>query len=280
MPKASPGLQWPRAASPSSAAATPRRKAHQRAQFSRALREAGFTVVSGLALGVDGAAHEGALEAPRPPARHRRGGRHRLDRVYPKRHLDLAHRIARRGLLVSEYPLGTPPLAENFPQRNRIIAALAQGTLVVEAALQSGSLITARSAGTGQGSVRHPRLHPLAAGARLPRAAPQGAKLVETAQDVLEELAPSAAAAPVVAPDAMRLHAASSKTRCSKRWASTRSASTRWSRAPASPRPRCRPGCSNSNSRARRAPAWRPLYQRIASTCPAHGAAATLRGKH
>ena len=111
--------------------------------FSRALGEAGLSIVSGLALGVDGAAHEGALESLA-------AGSERLatvavvgtglDRVYPKRHLELAHRIARQGRLLSEYPLGTPPLIANFPRRNRLIAGLAQGTLVVEAALRSGSL--------------------------------------------------------------------------------------------------------------------------------------------
>jgi DNA processing protein len=170
-------------------------------------------VVSGLALGVDGAAHEGALEgaAADQLATVAVVGTG-LDRVYPSRHLDLAHRIARRGLLLSEYPLGTPPLAENFPQRNRIISALAQGTLVVEAALQSGSLITARMAAEQgrdvfaiPGSIHSPQARGCHALLK------QGAKLVETAQDVLEELAPSAAAAPVVAPDAMPLDAASSE---------------------------------------------------------------------
>ncbi len=112
-----------------------------------------------------------------------------LDRVYPKRHLGLAHRIAASGLVVSELPLGTPPLAHNFPRRNRIISALSQGTLVVEAALQSGSLITARLAlEQGKevfaipGSIHAPQSRGCHALIR------QGAKLVESAQDVLEEL--------------------------------------------------------------------------------------------
>jgi DNA processing protein len=112
-----------------------------------------------------------------------------LDRVYPKKHLALAHRIARRGLIISECPFGTPPLAANFPKRNRILAGLAQGTLVVEAALQSGSLITARlAAEQGKevfaipGSIASTQSRGCHALIR------QGAKLVETAQDVLEEL--------------------------------------------------------------------------------------------
>jgi DNA processing protein len=112
-----------------------------------------------------------------------------LDRVYPKQHRDLAHRIAERGLILSEYPLGTPPLTENFPRRNRVISALGLGTLVVEAALKSGSLITARlAAEQGKevfaipGSIHSPLSHGCHALIR------QGAKLVETAQDVLEEL--------------------------------------------------------------------------------------------
>jgi DNA processing protein len=167
-------------------------------RFGQALAEAGLTVVSGLALGVDGAAHEGALAGAAP-------GRLAtiavvgtgLDRVYPKQHLQLAHRIAERGLLVSEYPLGTPPLAPNFPRRNRLIAALSQGTLVVEAALQSGSLITARlAAEQGKevfavpGSIHSTQARGCHALLR------EGAKLVENAQDVLEELRGVAAAAP------------------------------------------------------------------------------------
>lgn len=154
--------------------------------FAAALSQSGLVIVSGLALGVDGAAHEGALQGTAGTVAVVGTG---LDRVYPKRHLTLAHRIVRRGLLLSEHSLGTPPLAANFPQRNRIIAGLAQGTLVVEAALQSGSLITARLASEAgrdvfaiPGSIHSPQsrgCHWLIK---------QGAKLVDSAQDVLEEL--------------------------------------------------------------------------------------------
>ncbi len=155
-------------------------------QFAYALGQSGVCVVSGLALGVDGAAHEGALEAGAPTIAVVGTG---LDRVYPSRHRDLAHRIAAQGALVSEYPLGTPPLSPNFPKRNRIIAGLSQGTLVVEAALQSGSLITARQAAEQgrevfaiPGSIHSPQARGCHALIR------QGAKLVESAQDILEEL--------------------------------------------------------------------------------------------
>ncbi len=160
-------------------------------QFAQALSQAGLTIVSGLALGIDGAAHEGALTAPTDA-----GDRlltvavvgTGLDRVYPKSHHALAHRICAQGLIVSEYPLGTPPLAANFPRRNRLIAGLSRATLVVEAALQSGSLITARlAAEQGKevyaipGSIHATQSHGCHALIR------QGAKLVETAQDVLED---------------------------------------------------------------------------------------------
>lgn len=154
--------------------------------LARHLGEAGVCVVSGLALGIDGAAHEGALESSSHTLAVVGTG---LDRVYPKRHLALARRIAQQGALVSEYPIGTPPLAPHFPQRNRIIAGLTQGTLVVEAALQSGSLITAEQAlQMGRdvfaipGSIHAPQSKGCHALIR------QGAKLVESAQDVLEDL--------------------------------------------------------------------------------------------
>ena len=154
--------------------------------FAAALGTQGWVVVSGLALGVDGAAHEGALDAGAATVAVVGTG---LDRVYPARHRKLAHRIAAQGVLVSEFAPGTPPLPENFPMRNRIIAGLSQGTLVVEAALQSGSLITARLASEcGRevfaipGSIHSPQSQ----GCHL--LIKQGAKLVETAQDVTEEL--------------------------------------------------------------------------------------------
>lgn len=167
--------------------------------FAHALYRAGLTVVSGLALGIDGAAHQGALDGiTNDPGQHGRPGQRPatiavvgtgLDTVYPKRHHQLAHAIAKQGMLLSEYPLGTPPLAANFPRRNRIISALSHGTLVVEAALKSGSLITARlAAEQGKevfaipGSIHsvHVRgCHELIR---------QGAKLVETVQDILDEL--------------------------------------------------------------------------------------------
>ncbi|MBI2745874.1 MAG: DNA-protecting protein DprA [Burkholderiales bacterium] len=160
-------------------------------QFAQALGQAGLTIVSGLALGVDGAAHEGALaghaQAPDRLATVAVVGTG-LDRVYPKGHRELAHRICEHGLLISEYPLGTPPLAANFPRRNRLIAGLSSATLVVEAALQSGSLITARlAAEQGKdvfaipGSIHATQSHGCHALIR------QGAKLVESAQDILEE---------------------------------------------------------------------------------------------
>ncbi|MCJ0765846.1 DNA-processing protein DprA [Variovorax terrae] len=169
---------------------TPQGAANAR-QFARALSAAGLTVVSGLALGVDGAAHEGALEGAAPDA-----GLATiavvgtgLDRVYPKQHLELARRIARRGLLISEYPLGTPPLAANFPRRNRLIAGLSRGTLVVEAALQSGSLITARLAvEQGKDVFAIPGSIHATQSRGCHALIKQGAKLVESAQDVLEEL--------------------------------------------------------------------------------------------
>jgi DNA processing protein len=159
-------------------------------KFAECFVQSGFAVVSGLALGVDAAAHEGALDGARagqfPTIAVVGTG---LDQVYPSRNLPLSHRIVEHGLLVSEYPIGTPPLAANFPKRNRIIAALSRGTVVVEAALKSGSLITAGQAlEQGKdvfaipGSIHSPQSRGCHALLK------QGAKLVETAQDVLEEL--------------------------------------------------------------------------------------------
>jgi DNA processing protein len=160
--------------------------------FAQAFVEAGITVISGLALGIDGAAHAGALDAaaalPDRPATVAVVGTG-LDRVYPAQHRELAHRIAAQGLIVSEFPLGTPPLNKNFPKRNRLIAGLARGVLVVEATLRSGSLITARLAVEHgrevfaiPGSIHAPQSRGCHALIR------QGAKLVESVADVLDEL--------------------------------------------------------------------------------------------
>ncbi|NNF40191.1 MAG: DNA-protecting protein DprA, partial [Woeseiaceae bacterium] len=156
--------------------------------FSEHLARQGFSIASGLADGIDTAAHRGALKA---------GGTtvaflgHGIDRVYPAANRELAHAIAASGALVTEYPLGARPLRRHFPERNRLISGVSLGTLVIEAARQSGSLITARmAADQGRevfalpGSIHNP----LARGChRLIR---QGAKLVETADDILNELAP------------------------------------------------------------------------------------------
>lgn len=182
---------------------TPQGASHARA-FARALGEAGLPVVSGLALGIDGAAHLGALDAAgdAPVLATVAVVGTGLDRVYPARHRDLAHRITLQGLIVSELPLGTPPLTQNFPKRNRLIAGLARGTLVVEAALASGSLITARlTSEQGKevfaipGSIHSPQSRGCHALIR------QGAKLVESVNDILEELPPLAPAARTVAND-------------------------------------------------------------------------------
>ncbi len=158
--------------------------------FAAHLARAGLTITSGLALGIDGAAHEGALAASGKTIAVTGTG---LDRVYPPRHRELAHRICAAGALLSEYALGTPPRAENFPVRNRLISGMSLGVLVVEAALKSGSLISARLA-TEQGrevfAIPGSIHSPLARGCHaLIR---QGAKLVETANDIIEELGPLA----------------------------------------------------------------------------------------
>lgn len=155
--------------------------------FARALGQAGVCVVSGLALGVDAAAHEGALQAPAPTLAVVGTG---LDRVYPRHHADLARRIVGGGgALISEYPLGTPPLPHHFPRRNRIISGLSEAVLVVQATLRSGSLITAQQAlEQGRDVMALPGSIHEAQSKGCHALIRQGAKLVESAQDVLEEL--------------------------------------------------------------------------------------------
>jgi DNA processing protein len=167
--------------------------------FGKHLSQAGLTVVSGLALGIDGAAHEGALDGRASTIAVMGTG---ADRIYPARHRALAHRIAEHGLLLTEFDLGMPPRPENFPQRNRIIAGLARGTLVVEAALPSGSLSTARAAVEAgrevfaiPGSIHSPQSRGCHALIK------QGAKLVESAEDITTELRWGTAAAAGEAPD-------------------------------------------------------------------------------
>ncbi len=165
--------------------------------FARALSGAGWTITSGLALGIDAAAHEGALQGGAGTVAVVGTG---ADIVYPARHRALADRIAADGLIISELPLGTPPSAGLFPRRNRLIAGMSHGVVVVEAALQSGSLITARLAGEfGREVFAIPgSIHsPLSRGCHaLIR---QGALLVESAREVIDEL-PALTAAPVVDP--------------------------------------------------------------------------------
>ncbi len=165
--------------------------------FAKSLSDAGLCIISGMAHGIDAAAHRGALRGQ---------GNNQgssiavvgtgLDKIYPAANRDLAHALAQQGALISEFPLGTPPLPANFPRRNRIISGMSLGCLVVEASLQSGSLITARLAlEQGRdvfavpGSIHAPQSKGCHALLK------QGAKLVETAQDILEELG-----APLIAP--------------------------------------------------------------------------------
>lgn len=171
-------------------------------QFAKYLAENGLVITSGLALGVDAAAHQGALAAGGLTIAVCATG---LDRVYPAQHRALARQIVQEGALISEFPLGTPARAQQFPSRNRIISGLSLGTLVVEAALRSGSLITARLASEQNrevfaipGSIHNP----LARGChQLLR---QGAKLVESGAHILEELGPQLS----VAAQKMRAQAA------------------------------------------------------------------------
>ncbi|CUJ22536.1 DNA-processing protein DprA [Achromobacter xylosoxidans] len=181
-------LQGPALAVVGARNATPGGQENARA-FARHLAGSGWRVVSGLALGIDAAAHEGALDAGSGGAGTVAVMGTGIDRIYPARHRDLAHRIAAQGALVSELPLGTGALPQHFPKRNRIVAGLARGVLVVEAARQSGSLITARLAGESgrevfaiPGSIHSPLSRGCHALIR------QGAKLVETAADITDEL--------------------------------------------------------------------------------------------
>ena len=155
-------------------------------EFSASLCNSGLCVVSGMALGIDGAAHRGALKSNGATIAVVGTG---LDIVYPARHRELAHKIAERGLIISEFPLGTPSKAQNFPRRNRLISGLSLGCLVVEANIDSGSLITARLA-TEQGrdvfAIPGSIHSPVTKGCH--QLIKQGAKLVESTQDILEEI--------------------------------------------------------------------------------------------
>lgn len=166
---------------------TPTRNGSELAyEFANHLGKTGFCITSGLALGIDGEAHKGAVSANAPTIAVTATG---LDRVYPARHRELAHQITQTGAIVSEFPIGTSVRSQHFPQRNRIISGLSIGTLVVEAAIQSGSLLTAkyaleqaREVFAIPGSIHNP----LTKGCHhLIR---QGAKLVENADHIIEEI--------------------------------------------------------------------------------------------
>ncbi|MHB1676393.1 MAG: DNA-processing protein DprA [Sulfuriferula sp.] len=154
--------------------------------FAHSLAEAGLTIISGLATGIDTAAHHGGLRGTASTIAVVGTG---LDIVYPARNKTLAHALAENGAIISEFPLGTPSIASNFPRRNRIISGMSLGCLVIEAALQSGSLITARLASEqGREVFAIPgSIHsPIARGCHA--LIKQGAKLVESAQDIMDEL--------------------------------------------------------------------------------------------
>jgi DNA processing protein len=178
-------LNHPAIAMVGSRSATPQGEKNAE-DFAMNLCNQGLCVVSGMALGIDGAAHRGALKANGATIAVVGTG---LDIVYPARHRDLAHKIAERGLIISEFALGTPSKAQNFPRRNRLISGLSLGCLVVEANVDSGSLITARLA-TEQGrevfAIPGSIHSPVAKGCH--QLIKQGAKLVENTQDILEEI--------------------------------------------------------------------------------------------
>lgn len=169
--------------------------------FAHALSDAGFTIISGLALGIDAAAHRGGLAGAGASVAVIGTG---IDRIYPARNKALAHQLAENGLIVSEFPLGTAPLPGHFPRRNRLISGLSRGVLVVEAAPDSGSLITARVA-TEQGrevfAIPGSIHSPLARGCHA--LIKQGAKLVESAADILDELAWQQRLTPPILPETM-----------------------------------------------------------------------------
>ncbi len=168
------------------------------ADFAAHLARAGLAVTSGLALGIDAAAHRGALGAGGPTVAVLGCG---LDRVYPPENASLAREIvAQGGALVSDFPVGTPPLKPNFPRRNRLLSGLAVGTLVVEAALRSGSLITARlAADQGREVFAIPGSIHNAVARGCHRLLRDGARLVESAQDIFDELHPILGISPKIA---------------------------------------------------------------------------------
>ncbi len=242
-----------RPASRWSAAATARPRAPSTRKAFAALSQAGLTVVSGLALGIDGAAHRGALTAPGATVAVIGTG---ADRLYPARNRDLALRIAVEGVIVSEFHMGTPALAANFPRRNRVISGLSLGVLVVEAAERSGSLITARlAAEQGRDVFAIPgSIHsPLSKGCH--QLIKQGAKLVDDAPDILEELD--------LQPRCLipRREQPQQEDDCSVPWASTPWISMHWQNAVDCPLSRSPQHCWSWKAVSRRLPGGR--FQRL-----------------